>query len=214
MSSLEQTLAAYNVELPADVISQVDRYCQLLWGWNEKLNLTRHTDYETFVTRDLWDTRELAALMTPGMRVIDWGSGGGVPGLLLALLRPDIHVELTESIGKKATALRDMVEQLGVNVKIHPVRLEQVLERTRAPYHAITARAVGPLKKMLAPLKPYWPKVHALYAIKGPKWVEERGEARHVGLMKGLELRRAATYTNPGAGWESVILKIWPENSE
>ncbi|HAL14159.1 MAG TPA: 16S rRNA (guanine(527)-N(7))-methyltransferase RsmG, partial [Planctomycetaceae bacterium] len=47
-------------------------------------------------------------------------------------------------------------------------------------------------------------------AIKGPKWVDERAEARHRGLMKGVNLRKAASYPMIGTESESVILKIWP----
>lgn len=212
--SLTQTLERYAVELPAEQVELVERYCRLLWDWNSKLNLTRHTDFETFVTRDLWDTRELSEAIEPGGRVLDWGAGGGVPGLLLALLRPDLHVELCESVGKKAAALKDMVHKLGVPVPVHAQRLEQILQRTRKPYQAITARAVGPLYKMLLAVQPYWDKFEALYTIKGPKWVDERGEARHRGLLHALQLRRARHYTNPGAGWESSVLKIWKRQGD
>ena len=49
--------------------------------------------------------------------------------------------------------------------------------------------------------------------IKGPSWVEERGEARHHNLLHDLELRKAATYQTPRTGAESVILKIWREST-
>jgi 16S rRNA (guanine527-N7)-methyltransferase len=49
-----------------------------------------------------------------------------------------------------------------------------------------------------------------MLAVKGPRWIEERGEARHRGLMKGLELRRVASYTSPFIGAQSVILQIRP----
>src|SRR5688500_16787956 len=117
--TLAAALARHSIELPPEQVDLLDRYALLLWDWNEKLNLTRHTTYEKLVGRDVIDTRELAALVHAGESLLDVGSGGGVPGLLLAILRPDVKVELTEATGKKARVLADMVEQLGLNVPVH-----------------------------------------------------------------------------------------------
>src|SRR5690349_13280863 len=100
--TLGAALARHRLELPAKQLPLVDKYCHLLWEWNEKINLTRHTDFERFVSRDVTDTVQLATLIHPGEEVLEIGSGGGVPGLLLAILRPDLTVTLTESVGKKA----------------------------------------------------------------------------------------------------------------
>jgi 16S rRNA (guanine527-N7)-methyltransferase len=213
--SLEQVLARYQWDLPAEQLARIQQYCLLLWDWNQKFNLTRHTTFDLFVTRDLCDTWQLAELLPPGARVLDWGSGGGVPGLLLALLRDDLQVELSECIGKKAQALRDMARKLHLPVTVHARHIERVLERPKAHYDAVTARAIGPLWKMLRTLRPYWTVVDCLLAIKGPKWVEERAEARHRGLLSDLQLRKAAQYRSPGEeGRESVILRVWPGTSD
>jgi 16S rRNA (guanine527-N7)-methyltransferase len=67
---------------------------------------------------------------------------------------------------------------------------------------------VAALAKILRWLEPHWNAFDRLLLIKGRKWVEERGEARHVGLLKKLELRKAATYLTPRTDAESVILSI------
>jgi 16S rRNA (guanine527-N7)-methyltransferase len=209
--SLEQALSRYELKLPGEQVERIQQYCELLWDWNQKFNLTRHTTFDLFVTRDLCDTQHLSEQLESGARVLDWGSGGGVPGLLLALLRPDLKVELSECIGKKSQALQDMVRKLRVPVTVHTRHLERVLERPRAHYEAVTARAIGPLWKMLRTLRPYWSIVDGLYTIKGPRWVEERGEARHRGLLSDLELRKLSEYRSPGEeSRESVILRIRP----
>src|ERR671919_480947 len=87
--TLAAALARHDITLPAEQAALLDRYCRLLWEWNEKLNLTRHTDYEKFVSRDLADSLELAKHLKPGEEVLDVGSGGGVPGIVLAIVRPD-----------------------------------------------------------------------------------------------------------------------------
>lgn len=207
--SLVAALARHQIDLPADRLALLDRYVRLLWDWNEKLNLTRHTDYEKFVSRDVADTLQLSRLLHAGEAVIDVGSGGGVPGLVLAILRPDLNVHLTEATGKKARVLESMVQELELPVKVFATRVErQIAERK---YDAVTVRAVGPLAELLTWFKPHWESIGRLLVIKGPKWVQERGEARHKGLLHGLELRKVAEYPLPGTESQSVILKIWPE---
>jgi 16S rRNA (guanine527-N7)-methyltransferase len=211
--TLAAVLDRHQISLPEDQAIAIERYCHLLWEWNEKLNLTRHTNYELFVSRDLVDAQQLAKLLNSGERVMDMGSGGGVPGIVVAILRPDVTVELCESIAKKARVLEDIVDRLGLRIPVHALRLENVLENSRRHYDVVMARAVGPLWKMLHVLRPHWSKVGCLLALKGPRWTDERGEARHRGYLRGLALRRVAQYRPPGADWESVILRVNPKDA-
>lgn len=204
--TLEAALGRHEIELPDDQIARLDDYCRLLWAWNEKLNLTRHTDYEMFVTRDLLDTMQLSALIKSGEEVLDVGAGGGVPGLPLAILRPDVTVSVCDSVVKKSHALDQMVEALNLPVSVFAGRAEDLLEDFR--FSTIFARAVGPLWKMLHWFDGRWQNFDRLLAIKGPKWVEERGEARHKGYLRNLELRRLVSYPRPGADHDSVILQV------
>src|SRR5689334_10945166 len=96
--TLTAALARHSIELEADQIESLDRYCRALWEWNEKLNLTRHTDYEKFVARDVVDSMALEQFLDAGERVLDVGTGGGVPGVVLAIVRPDLEVTLSESV--------------------------------------------------------------------------------------------------------------------
>lgn len=205
--TLEEALAAQQIELEADAITMLDRYCRLLWQWNERLNLTRHLDYDTFVARDLADTQQLSKLLAEGDEVLDVGSGGGVPGIPLAILRPDLDISLSDSVKKKAAALRGIVDELGLSLPIHDERAENVLEEFR--FGSLTARAVGPLWKICTWFQPHWHSIGQLLAIKGPKWTEERGEARHRGLLADVEMRCAASYPLAGTESESVILRLW-----
>ena len=83
--TLSNSLERHGVTISRPKQQLIDEYCKSLWAWNEKLNLTRHTDVETFVARDVVDTIELSKIVDSGERVLDVGSGGGVPGLLLAI---------------------------------------------------------------------------------------------------------------------------------
>lgn len=207
--TLQQALERHQIELSPAQAKQLDKYAQLLWSWNEKLNLTRHTDYEKFVSRDLRDSLELSKLLHADEEVLDVGTGGGVPGVVLAILRPDLKVTLSESIGKKAEALKDILKKAKVQASLYNTRAEELFEDFR--FDAVVARAVGPLAKLLTWFKDDWASVGRLLAIKGPNWPEERKEARAKGLLSQLELRVAATYPLAGTSSESVILKIWPK---
>lgn len=206
-TNLTAALERYGLALPEDQVAQLDRYCRLLWDWNTKLNLTRHTDYDKFAGRDLLDSLQLSRLLAPGEEVLDVGSGGGVPGLVLAIVRPDLQVALAESVAKKARVLDTLVGALDLAVTVYHSRAEDVLEDFR--FDSLVARAVGPLWKMCQWFAPHWHDFGRLLAIKGPRWAEERHEARQRGLLQNVELRKAASYHMPGTDSESVILQLW-----
>jgi 16S rRNA (guanine527-N7)-methyltransferase len=208
--SLAAALARHGFELPAEQVERLDRYCRLLWDWNSKLNLTRHMDYEKFVSRDLVDSLQLSPHLRKGEEVLDVGTGGGVPGVVLAILRDDLQVALCDSVGKKARAVESMVKELGLEAPVFPFRAEELLEDTR--YDALVIRAVGPLWKLLAGFKPHWHSFRRMLVIKGPKWTEELAQARRRGLMHNLQLKMAAEYPLLGTEGKSVVLKIWLKN--
>ncbi len=229
--NLAAALARHRIELPAAQVALLERYCELLWDWNTKLNLTRHTDYEKFVARDLVDSLAFAGFLAPNERVLDVGTGGGVPGVVLAILRSDLQVSLCESVGKKARVVAEIVAQLGLAVPVLHARAEEVLsargtgpicakhpegrsaENRTCPlpgqrFDTLVIRAVARLKKLLEWFRPHWKSFDRMLVLKGPSWVEERGEARHYGLLRDLALRKLAAYPLPGTESESVLLQI------
>ena len=208
--SFRTALAGHHIELPEDQIAVLDRYCRLLWDWNAKINLTRHTDYEKFVARDIVDSLVFAEFLASGEKVLDVGTGGGVPGIVLAILRPDLVVWLCESVAKKARAVGDIVDKLGLGVSVLPKRAESLLGP--AKFNTLVVRAVASLKDLLTWFKPHWGDFDRLLVLKGPAWVEERGEARHHGLMHDLALRKLKSYPFPGTSSESVLLQICPKD--
>jgi 16S rRNA (guanine527-N7)-methyltransferase len=207
---LAAAAAEHGIELPAKQLALLQRYCALLWDWNAKVNLTRHTDYQKFVARDLVDSLAFAEFLQPGEKILDVGTGGGVPGVVLAVVRPDLDVSLAESVGKRARAVADIVEQLGLDTPVYAARAEGLLRRWRG--NTLVARAVARLAKLLRWLRPHWNAFDRLLVVKGPAWVEERGEARHQGLLRNLALRKLSSYPLPGTDSESVLLQICPKS--
>ena len=203
---LAEVLKKYEITLPAKKTALLERYCEALWDWNRKLNLTRHTDYEKFVTRDLIDTLRLSEHLQKGEHILDVGTGGGVPGVVLAILRPDLNVELCDSTGKKAVAVGAIVDSLGLDLNVWHAKAEELVRAHR--FHTLVIRAVSKLEKLLRMFSTTWFAFDRILMIKGPGWVEERGEARHYGLLTNLALRKVADYVNPGMEHESVILQV------
>ncbi len=211
-AGLAAAMHAHGIELPPARVEQLDRYCRLLWDWNTRLNLTRHTDYDKFVARDLVDSLAFTQFLDEGERILDVGTGGGVPGVVVAIVRPDLKVSLSESVGKRARVVAEIVQQLGLEVAVHAVRAEELLGKRE--FDSLLVRAVAPLPKLLRWFRPHWSRFQRLLVLKGPAWVEERGEARHLGLLKGLALRKLTSYPLAGTEAESVLLQICPAGGE
>ena len=212
VADLSQALQHYEMQLPDDQIGKLSSYAELLWEWNEKLNLTRHTDVDKFVSRDVWDCWHLAKCLEQGEEVLDVGSGGGVPGLVLSILRPDLVVTVCDTVSKKARVLESMVNQLGLPVLVYDARAESLVDDLG--FDSLVARAVGPLWKICRWFEDSWPMFGRLLTIKGPNWVNERGEARHKGLLQGVSLRKLTSYPMIGTESESVILQLSAEREE
>ena len=209
--TLTDALTRHSIELEDEQIEMLDRYVRALWQLNEKINLTRHTDYEKFVARDVIDARELEPFIDSGQRVLDVGTGGGLPGVILSILRPDLEVTLCDSVAKKAKATSEIVQAAKLALPVVHGRAEEIVTSSRQD--TLVARAVAPMTKLLRWFEPCWDSFSQLLLIKGPAWVEERGAARHVGLLRGLELRCLTTYPMAGTEAESVVLRIRPRDA-
>ena len=207
---ISNALIKYALDIDESAIDPLCQYCYWLWETNKKLNLTRHLDFDTFVARDLHDTMQVSNLIPENWDVLDVGSGGGVPGVVLKILRPDLQIVLSDSVGKKANALSQIVDRIGVDVSVVAGRAESMVEDYR--FHTAICRAVGPLWKICHWFKDDWLSITQMLAIKGPKWTEERQEARRRGLLNNLDLRCVATYPLLGTDSESFILKLSPKH--
>lgn len=204
--TLQEAGERLGFDLPDAIYAQLEAYCGQLWSWNEKINLTRHTDFDLFARRDLLDSLRLAELLEAQEEILDVGTGGGVPGIPLAILRPDVSVSLCDSVLKKSRVVSEIVRQLDLPIAVHECRVQDVLEDLR--FSSLVTRAVGNISQLLGWLDDYWIAFDRLLAIKGPRWVEERGVAKQRGLLNGVELRRLAAYNMPGTPSESVILQF------
>jgi 16S rRNA (guanine527-N7)-methyltransferase len=203
--------ARLSVEVPAESIPRLAAYAASLWSWNERLNLTRHTDAETFVARDVGDAAAIAPHLAAGERVLDVGTGGGVPGVILAILRPDLRVELCDSVGKKARAVAEIVKTAGIAVPVHEGAAQQIVAARASGanrFDTLVVRAVAPLGKLLGWFEPIAAAYGRMLVVKGPRWEEEKASARLEGRGKKVTIRRIASWRTAGRDHDSVLLEI------
>jgi 16S rRNA (guanine527-N7)-methyltransferase len=136
--------------------------------------LTRHLPESVLVARQL-------PVSERPLRLLDVGSGGGLPGLVIAIERPDIAVELLDARQKKVDFLREAVSELGLDVPIHHGRAEELSGTVLGgAFDLVTARAVAPLERLLPWTIPFLRPGGLLYAVKGARWEDELEQARSV----------------------------------
>jgi 16S rRNA (guanine527-N7)-methyltransferase len=181
----EARLADIGVPVDEAKLARLGDYLGRLLAMNERMNLTAIKDAESAWERHVLDALTLVPLLgdvPAGGRLVDVGSGGGLPGIPLAIARPDLAVTLVESTQKKAGFLEAVSAALGLsNVSVHPERAERLLAgELGATFDVVTARAVGRLET-LAPLTvPFARPGGLVLLVKGQRADEELAEARSV----------------------------------
>lgn len=142
---LADGLAAMQVDLPASAQAKLLAYLDLLVKWNGTYNLTAVRDPAEMVSRHLLDSLSVLPYLH-GQTLADLGSGAGLPGIPLAIARPDLAVTLVESNGKKARFQREVVRSLPLaNVRVTQARVQDV----HGQFDTVTARAFASLADML-----------------------------------------------------------------
>lgn len=139
-------LTALNLDLEDSTVERLLDYIDLLVRWNAAYNLTAVRDPGEMITRHLLDSLAILPFVL-GKTLADLGTGAGIPGIPLALAKPELEVQLVDSNGKKARFLREAVRQLRLaRVQVAESRVEAVIGQ----FDCITARAFATLADMLA----------------------------------------------------------------
>lgn len=120
----------------------------LYTDWNSKINLISRKDISEFYERHVLHSLGIAKLIrfTRGSKVLDVGTGGGFPGIPLAIFFPEAHFHLVDSIGKKVKVVKSVAEELGLqNVSAEQIRAEQLTDK----YDFVVSRAVTRLPEFV-----------------------------------------------------------------
>lgn len=203
--SLAATLAQGVTELRQDITEETQRklldYLALIQKWNRVYNLTAVREMQKMASHHLLDC--LAVI--PHVRVsrlVDIGSGAGLPGIPLALAMPQAQVTLLDSNHKKATFLRQAVIELGLNnVEVVCARAESW--QPLRPFEAVISRAFSDLPQFLAAAGHLCAEGGVIAAMKGIYPDEEIAQ-----LPGGFELRGVIPLAVPGLGAERHLVLV------
>jgi len=162
-----------------------ESYARLLTGPGVERGLVGPREPERIWDRHLLNCAALAPLLPDDARVVDVGSGAGLPGLALAIRRPDLYVDLVESLRRRTDFLAEVVGELGLSDRVRVVRgrvEDPAVIDAVGSADWVTARAVAPLDRLVAWCLPLLRPGGSLLALKGARAAEELAE--HAGAVR------------------------------
>ena len=166
--------------------------------WNSKINVISRKDIDSLYEKHVLHSLSIAAVFEwkPGMEVIDIGTGGGFPGIPLAIFFPEVQFHLVDSIGKKIKVVNGIKESLNLNnVSTQHIRAEEIKSRK---FDSVVSRAVAPLKDLLSWSKPLLKKKPFIRNTAAVTPTNEDGEQSTHGLicLKGGDLVKEIAESN------------------
>lgn len=164
-------------------ITQLEQLPELYGHWNEQINVISRKDIDELYIRHVLHSLSIVAVcpFNPGMRIVDIGTGGGFPGIPLAIFYPEIEFLLVDSIGKKLKVVQGVADAIGLkNVKVLHSRMEEIPQQD---FDFAVSRAVAPLKDLWRWCRPYIKKrkstelANGLICLKGGDLAQEISES-------------------------------------
>ncbi|NWA63573.1 16S rRNA (guanine(527)-N(7))-methyltransferase RsmG [Pantoea sp. B9002] len=147
INKLSSLLKAANISLTDQQKQQLVGYVELLHKWNKAYNLTSVRDPQQMLVRHILDSVVVEPHLQ-GERFIDVGTGPGLPGIPLAIVRPQSHFTLLDSLGKRVRFLRQVQHELGLT-NITPVQSRVEAFPSEPPFDGVISRAFASLEDML-----------------------------------------------------------------
>jgi 16S rRNA (guanine527-N7)-methyltransferase len=185
-------------------LDRAQRYAEILAGAGVERGLLGPREVDRLWDRHILNSAAIAELLETGERVADIGSGAGLPGIPLALARPDLRVTLIEPLLRRSEFLREVVDDLGLDMTIVRGRAEELSVRQQVgEMDAVVSRAVASLDKLTEWSMPLLRLDGRMAAIKGERAEQEIREHRRVmaslGAVDVRVMRCGADYLDPPA---------------
>lgn len=141
-------LKKLNIDLSDKQLEQLDKYYKLLIDWNEKINLTRITEYEDVYLKHFYDSLTIAKVVDLSTKttLCDVGTGAGFPGVVLKIVYPNLKITLIDSLQKRVNYLNEIVKEIGLE-DIHAIHSRG--EDYKEKFDVVTARAVANIEKLV-----------------------------------------------------------------
>lgn len=186
--------------------AQIDSYVDLLGTSAMRRGLIGPREVDRLWDRHVLNSVAIASLLPEGASVADVGSGAGLPGLPLAILRPDLTVTLVEPLLRRSTFLDEAVAELALDDRVTCVRSRA--EDWREHVDVVTCRAVAPLTKLLDWTMHLWRPGGMLVALKGESAQDEIRAAGRVLERCGLRAEVREVRAHPGAeGTRAIVVR-------
>jgi len=176
-------------------IEKLETYAALLRKWQRAVNLVSPDSLDTVWQRHFADSAQLLPFIHPGSTCLDFGSGAGFPGMVVAILGAPggTRVHLVESNARKCAFLREVGRQTATAVEIHNARIEEIATRgTVTSIEVVMARGVAPLVRLLELSQPFFRRATVGLFLKGRRADDEIAEARK-GWTFDLDMHPSAT---------------------
>lgn len=172
-------------ELFGDAWAQVQDFAAMLTAEGELRGLIGPRELPRLWSRHVLNSSAVAGFIPAGVRFADVGSGAGFPGIVTALMRPDLDVHLIEPMDRRTTWLSDVVRELAIaNVTVVRARAEELHGAAR--FDVVGARAVAALRKLVPWVAPLVTPMGSVIALKGERASAEVEDARKVMRKYGL----------------------------
>lgn len=175
-----ETLQSIAPDVSRETFDRLQIFEQMFRKWSAKINLAAPSALENLWSRHILDSAQLASLQKPDGIWLDLGSGGGFPGIILAILMRDhseSHIHLVESVGKKAVFLKLALMETGGEGTVHNMRINEAASSI-VGVNFVTARALAPLPELLELANPWLSRGATALFHKGREFKEELALAR------------------------------------
>lgn len=195
-----ELITKYFTDFTPHQLQQLDALGELYTEWNSKINVISRKDIDSLYKKHVLHSLSIAAAYEwqPGNEIIDIGTGGGFPGIPLAIFFPEVQFHLVDSTGKKIKVVNVIAEALDLkNVTTQHTRVEDIKNRQ---FDTVVSRAVAPLKDLLSWSKPLIRKKTssrntALHGTKKPS-IGQPSSTHGLICLKGGDLSREIAESN------------------
>ena len=205
-ATLEEGIAALGLDLPTQAQEKLLAFARLLIKWNKVYNLTAIRDEAQVVTHHLLDSLSVLPQLAGITRLVDVGSGGGLPGVVLAICRPELQVDSVETVQKKATFQNQArIELKLANFRAHHARIEnwQPAYFAEQPVDGIVSRAFADLADFVNLIAHLAGPETRILAMKGVYPADEIAR-----IPAGFALERSTPLTVPGLDAERHLIIV------
>ncbi|MEP2642633.1 16S rRNA (guanine(527)-N(7))-methyltransferase RsmG [Roseobacter sp.] len=195
-------MTSSHLNVSRETFDRLQCYHDLLLKWSQKINLISKSSYRDLWDRHIWDSAQAYNLVDLGRTWTDIGSGGGLPGLVIAILsrenNPVMRVKLIESDMRKAVFLRTVIRELDLNAEVTVSRIEST---SPAQSDVLSARALADLSALLPLAQRHLKPSGVALLFKGVTWEKEVEIARK---SWSFELKAHTSKTSA----QSAILEV------